>query len=1303
MTSDTERLDKLRRAVLEKRLSVGTSGDAESPSRSPHTRSGPLPLSVSQSQLWYLSQLAPDSRAYNELVSIRKTGALDIAAVRRALTEVVRRHESLRTTFPVLDGVPSQIVLEPTKIDVPLLDLSHLDPREAERRAFGVAAADTAAPYDLAHGPLLRVRLIRITDEDHRLYLSMHHLLVDGVTLHSVLFPEFVALYRDYAAGETPSLPEPEAQYSDYTVWERDWVAGQDVADRIERWRGRLDGLVPTELPVDHPRSSHQRSAGGTIPFLIEHDTVERLRNAAQEVGGTLFHALAAVNAWWLHTYTGSHDVVFGTPHDLRYRKDLSMVAGYCVTPLVVRCELSGRETFNTLMERIRDVVTDAVSDAVPFETLVGELDAPRDPRNDPFFQAALVLRPPLTAPTDEWSLHVMESEVSDAVAATKSDINIELTERPEGHITGRLFFSTELFERETAREMTQHWRRLLEAVARQPGIAMTDHDLVTTDDRARQFSWNPPAVEGISSKNINDLLRSQVERTPEAVAVQVGDDALTYRQLDQRAAAIAAQLMADGIGRESVVATLLHRSTDLVAALLGILKAGAAFLPLDPRQPTARNDFNIDDAGAAVVLTEKDLPDRAATAGDFEPVAVSPRDLACVLYTSGSTGRPKGVLLEHRNFTNLMHTQLQTFGVDASDTVLSVSSVIFDVCIGDILCALGCGARLVLASDDQRMDPVALERLISDSGATYMMATPTAWAALIASGWSGNRRFTAASAGEPLTDALAEDLLQRCAAVWNTWGPTEVTVNAGAARLEPGQTVTVGTPFPGVRIHVVDRRGRVQPIGVPGEIAISGVGVTRGYLNRPDEQKLRFVDEPCDRNELVYRTGDRGRFLPDGRLQHLGRFDNQVKIRGIRIEPAEIETTLCEHPDVKACAVVAREAPNGERQLVAYVIGEQPDDGVARDWLRRRLPEYMVPSAFVHLDAFPTTATGKLDKAALPEPSPQRGPGRGDLGPRDDVERRVAELWTKLLGVPVTDVNTDFFDLGGHSLLAVRLIHETQRKFGIPLSLSTFVESGRTVANLAALVRDPSFDDQSETDTAPPVHFIFPDSPSAVSVRHFAAQWGSNQPVHPLMLPVPEEQFDRSRGIEWLAGELLPAIRERQPHGRYALVGYSAGAIVAYELAWQLIEAGEEVTWLGILDTPPPHTTRQFRTALGRLRGVYRLPVREQWARYGEVMRRTFSRLQGPPLVDQFDPRLGRDITWRYDRPGHTVPLHLFVTESTAAFVGEDVLGWDHFHDGSVTVHHLPGSHRTLLHQPVVDRLVPIMLESLSYESERL
>ena len=417
----------------------------------------------------------------------------------------------------------------------------------------------------------------------------------------------------------------------------------------------------------------------------------------------------------------------------------------------------------------------------------------------------------------------------------------------------------------------------------------------------------------------------------------------------------------------------------------------------------------------------------------------MSPADLAYVIYTSGSTGRPKGVLIEHRSVTNLMQTMFREFGVTASDTVLSVASISFDLALGDIFCALACGARLVLATAAQATNPAALSRLIADSGATYMMATPTTWGALVAAGWRGNRRLTAASVGETLTDGLAEALLQRCGAVWNAYGPTEATVGTSVARLAEGDTVTVGRPLPNVRVYVTDPRGRLQPVGVPGEIAIGGVAVARGYLNRPDEHARRFGDDPFHAGGRIYRTGDRGRFLPDGRIQHLGRYDDQLKIRGFRIEPGEIESTLCEHPDVGCCAVVAREAPNGEQQLVAYIVGEPgcPSDAEARDWLRRRLPEYMVPSAFVHLSALPMTASGKLDKAALPAPSPQ-GTGRvGAQPPRNDTERRVAALWADLLAMPVTDVNSDFFDMGGHSLLAARLISEVQRTFGVALSLA--------------------------------------------------------------------------------------------------------------------------------------------------------------------------------------------------------------------------------------------------------------------------
>jgi amino acid adenylation domain-containing protein len=1275
---------------------------------------GPLPLSVSQTRLWYLSQLAPDSPVYNELITIRKTGPLDVEALRRAFTEVVRRHEAWRTTFRTVDGVPHQFVHEPIEIGLPLVDLSHLSTEEAKRRATELAA-DTLRPYDLADGPLVRPRLIRIAEDDHRLYLGLHHLIWDGTTLNRVVFPELVALYRSYAMGVPSSLPDPQAQYADYTMWELDWVRRPDVAARIANWRSRLAGSTPSQLPFDHPQPSRQTFVGGTIPLMIDRATVDGLRRAARRAGGTLFHALAAAYAWWLHLYTESADVVFGTPHDLRHRSDLMTVAGYSVTPVVLRCDVSGEEPFTALVGRIRRVVTEALSDVVPFETLVAGLDVPRDPRHNPLFQTALLFEPLLTSPADDWSVHLMESDVREAVGSAKFDISIELDERPEGHVAGGFVFSTDLFERETAREMALHWVRLLDVVAAGPGISMAQHDLVTSDERRRQLGWNVTTQHGISSQSVHEVISSQVERTPDAVAVQVGNTTLTYRQLDDRAAVIASRLVQAGAGPGTVVVVLLDRTPDLVAALLGILKSGAAFLPLDPRHPATRNNLCINDAGANIILTDRQLSTggQAVTAtiinlGDLGPHArcqgarsstVSSADLAYVIYTSGSTGRPKGVLIEHRNVVNLMHTMFPEFGVTGFDTVLSVASISFDLALGDIFCALACGARLVLATAAQATNPAALSRLIADSGATYMFATPTTWGALVAAGWRGNRRLTVVSGGETLTDRLAEALLQRCGPVWNVYGATEATVVTSVTRLAEGDTVTVGRPLPNARVYITDPRGRLQPVGVPGEIAIGGVAVARGYLNRPDEHALRFGDDPFHVGGRIYRTGDRGRFLPDGRIQYLGRYDDQLKIRGFRIEPGEIESILCAHPDVGCCAVVARKASNGEQQLVAYIVGRPgcPSDTEARDWLRRRLPEYMVPSAFVHLRALPMTASGKLDKAALPAPSPRGTVRVGAQPPRNGTERRVAALWADLLGVPVTDVNSDFFDMGGHSLLAARLISEVQRAFGVTLSLAAFVDNGRTVAGLVELLGAESPSRADEVASGPPVHFIFADLASAMSLRHFTARWGAAQPVHALMPEQPGGRFDRSVTIQQHASQALSAIRERQPDGPLALLGYSLGGLVAYEVARQAVNAGQQVEWLAVLDAPAPsmEMLREQSKLRFRLRRLRQQPARERWAKYVEVALRMF---RSGSLWPQngFDYRGATEIACRYQQPGHEMPMHLFVSEGFAAYMQLDLLGWDDVHKGTLTVDRLGGDHVSLLQPPEVEQLAEMMLESL-------
>jgi amino acid adenylation domain-containing protein len=1281
--------------------------------------SGPLPLSASQTQLWYLSQLAPTSLAYNELLVIRKTGALDVDALRLALNEVVRRHEALRTTFVTVDGVPQQFVREPIEIDLPLVDLSQLRPDEAARQAKEIAVADAVRPYDLAHGPLIRPRLMRIAEDDHRLHLGKHHLVCDAVTLHGVLFPELIALYRSYALGLPPALPEPEAQYSDYTTWEREWVSGPAASARIGRWRGRLAGITPTQLPVDHPRPPRQQFVGATIPLAIEHAAIDGLENIARRTGATLFHALAAAYAWWLHRYTESTDVVFGTPHDLRWSKDLLTVAGYCVTPVVVRCQVTGQETFIELVDRMRSVVTDATSDAVPFASLVAELDVSRDPRGNPLFQTALVLHPQLTSPADDWSLHLQESDVREAQGSTKFDISIELDERPEGHLAGQLFFRTDLFERETAQAMAKHWVRLVQAVAAAPDIPIAEHDLVTPPERSRQLSWNTAAPQDVSSQCVHDAIRAQTERTPNSVAVQVGDEALTYRQLDDRAEDMAARLQAAGAGPGTVVAVLLDRTPDLVAALLGILKSGAAFMPLDPRQPAARNNFSINDSGATIVVTDGQPLAGAETItanvinlhdpwlsrppAEFDPLlTVSPADLAYVIYTSGSTGRPKGVLVEHRSLLNFALNMFGQFGINASDTVLSLSSISFDAALADIFSALACGARLVLATVEQATNPDALSRLIERSGATYMMTTPTLWATLVAAGWIGGPHLTVLSVGETLTDGLAEALLQRCPAVWNGYGPTEATGGSNFARLAKGDTVTVGRPLPNVRVYITDARGRLQPIGVPGEIVIGGVGVARGYLNRPDEHARRFDGDPYDVGGRIYRTGDRGRFLPDGRIQYLGRYDDQLKIRGIRVEPGEIASTLVEHPEVNSCAVVAREAPTGEQQLVAYVVSRSacPTDAEARDWLRRRLPEYMVPSAFVRVSALPMTTSGKLDRAALPAPSPQETNRIGAQPPRNDAERRIAALWADLLAMPVTDVNSDFFDIGGHSLLAARLICTIERTFGVPLSLAAFLDNGRTVAGLAELIGAESPSRTDEVTSGPPLHFIFSDLSTAMSLRHFTARWGAAQPLHALIPEQPGGRFDLSVTIEQHASQALSTIRNRQPDGPLALVGYSIGGLVAYEVARQAVDAGQQVDWLGLLDPLAPSMKRLLQAQLSlrwRIRRLRRRPARERWAKYAEVALRILR--HGPGAVQpqtEFDYRGAAEISCRYQQLGHEVPMHLFVTEGSETYLEVDQLGWDEFHKGTLTVHRLAGDHDTLLELPQVEQLARMMLESL-------
>jgi len=1323
-STDADRLHEARQALLRQRLrGVPRAGAVPPVTRRRAAESAPL--SLCQRQLWYLNQLAPDSAAYNELVTIRKTGPLDTDALRRAFTEIVRRHEMWRTTFQVIDGEPRQVVNAPPSFDLPVLDLTDQTFAEAERAAVELAAGDTRRPYDLAAGPLLRPRLVRLAPEHHRLYLGLHHLVFDGVSLYRVVLPELVTLYNAYAAGLPSPLAEPPIQYGDYAVWELEAAQQPAVAARVQRWRERLSGVAPLELPLDHARPARQRFRGGMVALHIAPSTVTRLRAIGSRQGASLFQVLAAAYAWWLHSYTGQEDVVFATANDLRGRPELASLVGYCLTPVVLRVDVSDGPTFLQLIDRMRGEVADALDNALPFEQLLRELDVPRDPRRNPVFQAMLVLEPPILTTDPSWSLHQMETAVGDAIGHAKFDLNVELDERPEGHIAGRLIFDADLFERGTAEVMGRHWTRLLEVLADAFDAPLAALELLDAQDRQRHLlEWSSPLVSSAPERCIHEVILAQVARTPEAVAVVANDAQLTYRELADRAAGVAQQLVALGAGPGAVVATVLDRTVDLAVGLLGVLMSGAAYLPIDPTQPKQRATFMLADAEADVLLTrtallsrlpDADLPvlkidDVAAL--DFNHVQrtrTAPHDPAYIIYTSGSTGRPKGVIVEHRGVSHIVTSAFRRFGVSPSDNVVTVASYTFDASVEDIFGSLALGATLVIAAERQVADLHALIALLENSKATLLHATPTTWSALVSAGWSGGSHLTAVSGGEPLTESLAAALIERSASVWNAYGPTEATITALCGEVHPNEPITVGRPLDDVAVYVVGGQYQLLPTGIPGEIVLGGPGVARGYLNRPEQTATRFIDDPFHPGQRVYRTGDRGRVLLDGRVQLLGRLDAQVKVRGFRIEPAEIEATLGRHPAVSECVVVARDDPQGGRRLVAYAVAESVQDTALRAWARSRLPDYMVPQTIVHLPALPVMLSGKVDRSALPAVGLRPAPVSSRQLARTTTERRMAVLWSSLLNVEVTDVTANFFDLGGHSLLAARLIDGLRESFGASVSLIEFLESDVTVAGLAARIEgvvDPTSTPSGRPVT--PLFFVYPDMNSAVSARHLIRAWGAERPIYPLIPGQPGGQFDRSGGVEGLVRPLLAEIRQVQPSGPYLLAGFSLGGLLTYDIARQLAEAGHQVDWTGVVDCPTPRVAGALyeevpvtlRQRYRRLRGRSRA---ERRAKYREVLMRT---VRGGPQafrsVEAFDYLGALDISRRYARSYPGI-VHLFATAGSAEEVDDPSLGWAEFHPGPLDVCELAGDHWTVLDQPQIDDVAKAMRKSLDDAHSRM
>ncbi len=1048
-------------------------------------------LSFAQQRLWFLNQYEPESAEYNVPQSYRLRGNLQPELLQRALDALVERHESLRTTFKAVDGEGVQVIAPSSSVTMPLVDLRPRPEAERFSDAMIEISADAQQPFDLTRGPLVRGRLFCLEDREYLLYLNVHHITFDGWS-HGVLIGELTAIYEALAGDRPSALAEMPIQYLDFAVWQRDWLQGEELAKQINYWKKHLEAVPPLEMPTDRPRPALRSHKGTTYPVELSESLSQGLEALSREADCTLFVILMAAFRTLLYRYSGQNDFAVGTLIANRTRPEIEGLIGFFANTLVLRRDLSDRPSFRELLRQERDIALDAYSHQdLPFEKLVDELQPERDLSRTPFFQVMLILQNAPTADRGdaaERSVELSPLGVDSRTAKFDLTLYMEQTEP----LKGFLEYNTDLFATDTAARLVRHFLELLEGVVADPDRRLGEYELMAEEERRRILvEWNATAADYPRDRTVYQLFEERAAARPDDIAliaeraVEPKQEKLTYRELNERANRLARHLMEQGVGPEVFVGICTDRSSAMVVALLAVLKAGCAYLPLDPDYPADRLGFMLEDTGAPLVLTQaplvEKLPkhdarvvlldrDEAAWSGlDADNLAfpTRPDQLAYVIHTSGSTGKPKGVPVPHGALVNFLTSMARRPGISRDDTLLAVTTLSFDIAGLELYLPLVTGARLVVASREVASAGEQLVGAIKSSGATVMQATPATWRLLLDGGWPGDGQLKVLCGGEALPQDLGEQLLTKCASLWNVYGPTEATIWSTLRRVEAGDgvtgTVSIGRPLDNTQIYLLDPDLRPVPVGVLGELHIGGAGLARGYLNRPDLAAERFIPDPFagadDAGARLYKTGDLVRYLPDGSLSFFGRIDQQVKVRGFRIELGEIESVLSRHPAIGQAVVTVREDTPGARRMVAYMVpgpkveaAKMPNVTELRDFLKVQLPEYMVPALFVPLEALPLTPNGKVNRRALPKPDPSLlRSSKEYVAPRNGDEETMAGIWAEILGVEKVGINDDFFELGGDSLMVIRVVSNA-KKAGLSITTRQVFQH-RTIAELTAVV----------------------------------------------------------------------------------------------------------------------------------------------------------------------------------------------------------------------------------------------------------
>jgi amino acid adenylation domain-containing protein len=1322
-------------------------------------RGGDLPLSFAQERFWFLERLQPGLALYNTAATERFTGPLEPAVLERALGEVVRRHEALRTVFPDADGAPVQRILPPGGFPLPLDDLAGLDAGERRARLRRVAADVGGRPFDLAAGPLFRARLLRLGAEEHVLVLALHHIVSDGWST-GVLIRELRALYEAFLRGRPSPLPELAVQYADWAAWQRERLQGAELERQLAYWRERLAGAPELlELPTDRPRPAVPSFRGAAAPVRVPDAVLSSLRALAHAEGATLYMVALAAFLALLSRYGGGDDLVVGTPVSGRTRPEVERLVGVFVDTLVVRTDLSGDPSFRALLRRVRDgALGDFSHHEMPFERLVEALRPERRLSHATLFQVMFQLDSQELLGGRDGPRGEAGEDAREISAPFDLTLALEVDARGMG---GALEYATDLFDAETARRMVEHLLRVMEQVAADPDRPLSRLRLAGPREEERVAEWNRTAAPYPADRCIHQLFEAQAERTPGAAAVVAGDETLTFGELDARANRIAHHLRRLGVGPEVRVGLCMERGPELVPAVLGVMKAGGAWVPMDPSHPAERLSYLLDDSGVGVLLTQERLRARlpareglrvvavdaewariAAGPAERPETGVSAENLCYVLYTSGSTGRPKGVAMHHRGVVNYVAWGVRHYGAERGNGAPVFTSMAVDLTLTNFL-PLFAGRPLRLLPETGAVE--ALAAAIREGPEFGLIKITPVHLGLL-----NEMLEPGALAGAAHTLVIGADFLAAdptlawqdhapAVRLMNEYGPTETVVGCSAYTLPPGAhrdgLVPVGGPIPNLAFHLLDAPGHPLPVGLPGELYIGGAGVARGYLGRPALTAGKFVPDPFSSTPgaRMYRTGDRARRLADGGLTILGRIDGQVKVRGYRVEPGEIEGVLRRHPSVDDCRVVLREDRPGDRRLVAYVAGSA-DAEALRAYLLRSLPEYMVPSAFVTMAALPQTATGKLDPRMLPAPE-YAGAGAEREEPRNPVEAELVRVWEELLGVEGVGPTRGWFDLGGNSLLALRLFTRVNRQLGCDLPVSTLF-TGATVRHMADAIlaqreaspaAPASVVPLQPDGSRPPLFLVHAGDRDVLGYVSLARHLGADQPA----FGVRDVGESLARPLAQIAREHVAAVRAVRPRGPYALLGWSFGGMVAFEMAVQLQAAGEDVSFVGLLDTLAPDVIQALRQSDDELLVGLAGEHAEGWGwafslppealagvpadeKLGRVVRALHA--QGPVPARFRAEALAAGLRAVRDRgesargyaPGRfrgTLTLFrasdpqayrdaLFATRTAEA---ARLLGWGPYVDGAVEVHSVPGSHVTLASEPNVRVLAERVRASLA------